>query len=195
MQVGLVRRVEVEPALWRDRFPDHDYRKSLLEALEVEAIGRLQTISRGTSVWDRASRADLLDIERIFLVRVRDAPVSDGPSEEIYESFVPKTPSSLGVIIASISLTNLANARRKVDRLVIDTELSDRILEARMLKGKREGWPVEIADIGSSQLGDGHWNYALRTDGTFEMFFSRQVCWDDDHGLTLPVRYQSSRHL
>jgi hypothetical protein len=192
MEVGLVRRIGVEPASWHERLADHDYRATLLQALEVESIGLFRHLPAGKSLWDRASRSDFLSLRRAFLVTMRDSAVSDGSIEDLIprEEREP-TPESLGVILESISTPNLAMAIRRVDRLIVDTELSEHVLEARHLRGKLGHWPKTLAGTGASRLRGGHWDYSADRDDRMTISFSRDLHWGEQKGIVLPIRYSS----
>lgn len=192
MQVGLARKLVVGPVEWRDRLSDHDYRVSLLTAMEVESIWGLQSLPTGTSRWDRASRTDFLDLQRSFLVALRDSAVSDGPvgaSDRIQQ--VDQQPLSAGQIVGLIALPNLENAIRRVDRLIVDTELTDRILKAKMLKAKLGHWPNEIPGTESSRMRGARWTYAVSADDRMTISFNRELHWEGQKGMMLPLRYES----
>jgi hypothetical protein len=192
MQAGLARRIPLDPARWRRTFAEHDYRSSLLRSIEVESIGGARTF-RSASAWDRASRADFLDSRRALLVLLRDAPVSDG------EAAIAKDPDSSdspplspGAVVESISMTNLASAMRRVDRLTIDLELTDRILQARAVKAALGRWPDAIPGLEASRMPGEHWTYVRSADGRVTISFSRELHWDDQRGWMLPLRFESN---
>lgn len=189
MQMGLARRLLVDPDQWRRRFADHDYRASLLQAMKVEAVGRLRYFPSGSSAWDRASRADFLDLQRVFLVGLRDSRVSDEPLNSLTRSDQSENPKSPGAIVAMIALPNLANALRRVDRLIIDTELTDLILLARMGKASLGRWPTDLPGSIESRMAGARWLCSVGADGRLAISFTKQPRWQDQHGLILPLRY------
>jgi hypothetical protein len=190
LQVGLARRLLIDPASWRNRLVDHDYRRSLLRAMEAESIAGLRHLPSGSSRWDRASRADFLDMRRSFLLSLRDSPVSDRQDKSHQRD---ETPRSAGAIIAMITLTNLADAVRRADRLVIDTELTERILEVRMQKAALGHWPSALpSNLEVSRMPGERWVYFVGTDGRMTIHFSRELTWENQQGLILPTRYDSS---
>jgi hypothetical protein len=191
MQVGLARRISVDPVLWRTRFTEHDYRASLLQALEVESIGSLRRLSFGSSISDRASRADFLDVSRTFLVSMRDSQVSDRRIPDVAPFDIVNDPKSAGGVLAAIALPNLTNTLRRVDRLIIDTELTDRILQARSLKSSLGHWPPEIPGGNTSRMEGERWIYSVRPDGRMTIAFSRELHWQDQKGLILPLHFES----
>jgi hypothetical protein len=193
MQAGLARRLPLDPAPWRERFADHDYRASVLRALEVESIAGVRGLPADSSLWDRASRADFFDLRRNFLVGLRDSPVADKQIEISSERYLPDSqPRSPGAIIEMIPLPNLAGAIRRADRLIIDMELTERILEARMLKAGLGLWPTGIPGIEISRMPGEHWTYFVSNDGRMTIYFSRELQWEGQQGWMLPLRYESN---
>jgi hypothetical protein len=186
IQVGLVRRIPVDPVSWSVRFSEHDYRASLLKAIEVESISALHVFAQGSSWSDCASRADFLDLRRALLVRLRDSPVSDGPASDL-----PTERRSPGGIIESIMAPNLVSAMRRVDRLIVDQELTERLLAVRLLKARLGHWPDDVSNLKSSRLKRAHWNYAVSPDGRMAISLSREAHWEDLPGAALPLRYES----
>jgi hypothetical protein len=189
IHIGLARRLVVDPDQWRRRFADHNYRASLLEAMKVEAVGRLRYLPSGPSAWDRASRADFLDLQRVFLVGLRDSPISDEPLTSLTRSDQSENPKSAGAIVAMIALPNLANALRRADRLVIDTELTELILLARMGKARLGRWPTDLAGSTESRLAGARWLCSVGADGRLAISFSKEPRWQDQQGLILPLHY------
>jgi hypothetical protein len=192
MQTGLVRRISIDPVAWHERLVDHDYRASLLRAIEVESIAALRRLPIGSSRWDRASRADFLDLRRSFLVGLRNSQVSDGPIESTARlDRLSEKARSLGAIIQAMGMPNLAMAMRRVDSLIVDSELSERILEARLLRDRLGHWPGALPGDGVSRLSGGRWNYTVEGDGRMRISFSRDLQWGDQKGIVLPALYES----
>jgi hypothetical protein len=192
MHVGLARRFAVDPGRWRRNFASRDYRSNLFRAMEVESVAGLRHLPMGESRWDQASRADYLDLRRTFLVDLQNMPVSDGPP--IYDcssDLKERQPLSAGGILADLALPNQANAIKRADRLTIDTELTDRVLQARLLRTNLGHWPPEIPGVSASRLSDGHWIYTVSPDGRLTITFSKELHWQDQKGLILPLRYES----
>jgi hypothetical protein len=184
MQSGVARRLFLR-APWRDRLAGHDYRASVLQAMEVDAAGRFRLLPGGSTRSERAMRADYLDLSRAYLVSLRDAPVADGP-------FVPAAPKeqageSPGDILAKIAMPNLAEAVRRADRLMVDAELTDRILGARELEASVGHWTTEILRDQASRMPGARWIYSVRSDGRLAISLSRELKWEVESGLMLPL--------
>jgi hypothetical protein len=193
LEVGLLRKIPANPTEWRARLVEHDYRVSMLKAMEVESVSRFSSLPFGSSTWDRASRADFLDLNRSLLVALRDSRVSDspiGPNQLMVEA--EKRPLSGGQVLATIAFPNLGNAIRRVDHLILDTELTDRVLEARLLKARLGHWPEDIPGVEASRMTGAHWTYAVSANARMTLSFSREPHWEDPKGLTLPLRFESN---
>ena len=193
MHAGLARRLTLDAAEWHERLLDHDYRASLLRALEVESIVGVR-LWPGSSLWDRASRADFLDQRRAFLVGLRDSSVAaDGQTQISSEgSRLESSPRSPGAIIEMMMVPNLANSIRRADRLIIDLELTERILEARTRRAGLGHWPAAIPGLETSRMVGEHWNYFVGNDGRMTIYFSRELHWEGQRGWMLPLRYESN---
>lgn len=189
LQVGLARRVPVDPERWRARLSDHDYRASLLRAMEVESIAALRDLPAGSSPSERTSRADFLDVKRTFLAALRDSPVSDGPLEiPARKADVKSRSLSAGGVMGMLAPT-LAGSVRRADRLIVDTELTVKVLEARMLRARLGRWPAEIPNIEASRVTGERWTYRVDRDGRMAIFFSRELRWESHAGMMLPLRH------
>jgi hypothetical protein len=189
MQVGLGRRVPLDPSTWRGRFAAHDYRTSLFRAMVAESAAG-KRVFVGPGEFERASRADFLDIKREVLVQLRDSEVSDRPILRAAET--EEDSLSAGGIAAGIGIPNWYNAVSRADRLIFDTELTDRVLAVRLEKARLGHWPAEIGDLRASRMSDGHWICVVEPNGRLTLSFSREVKWSDATGLVLPARYEAN---
>jgi hypothetical protein len=190
MQVGLARRIPIASEVWARRCRDHDYRASLLRAMEIESVVGVRSLPAGASAFDRASRADYLDIKREVLGRLRNAPVSDGPLP--LDTWSEEEPLTAGTVVATIALPNLASTVRRVDRLIVDAELTELVLQARLLRDRLGRWPEALAGAGRSAIPDATWIYSVDGSGMMTIRLSRDLRWQDGQGLVLPVRFESS---
>jgi hypothetical protein len=185
MHLGAARRL-ILTGPWRERFRDHDYRQSLLRAMEIEASGRFQQLPNGSSRSERATRADFLDLTRIFLTRLRNAPVEDGPlptEETRGEAGMDDSP---GERLARIAMPNVVESVRRADRLTVDQELTERVLDARDTKSKLGRWPAETPGPVKSRMPGAEWITAIGKDGRMTISLSRELRWEDG-GLVLPL--------
>jgi hypothetical protein len=194
MQAGLMRRISLPPASvasWRELLAGHDFRESVLRALRLESLTYARSLSPGKSLFERASHVDYLDARRMMLVRMRDEPVSDGPLRIAEPTDLTDPPMSAGAILSTLAVPNLLNTVRRTDRLIVDLELTDRVLQVRELRAKLGHWPDHISGIERSRIANGHWVYSVDAKGRMSIAFSRDLLWDGVTGLVLPLRYES----
>lgn len=145
LEVGVLRKVSVDERLFRQRLATLDPRRPLLDALVLDARRNSSRNwwrdffrNAAHSPWYMRAR-DLFasPMERVWLVeysnlmrsellRLRGSPLSDSLAE-------PPAPErgSAAQIMASISIPNIRDAFARADRLVVDAELTSKILEAR----------------------------------------------------------------
>jgi hypothetical protein len=86
-------------------------------------------------------------------------------------------------------MPNLGESVRRADRLMVDTELTDRVLQARELRAKLGSWPQEIPGFAASRMPNAHWIYAPAPDGKLRISLSRELRWEGGTGLILPVSH------
>jgi hypothetical protein len=209
LQVGILREVSVDERLWRQRLTTLDPRRSLLDAHVLDA--RLNSSRNwwrdffrndGHSPWYKRAR-DLLasPMERVVMVeysnlmrdelsRLRGSALSDPLPE-------PPTPArgSAAQIIASIWMPYIRNSFARVDRLVVDVELTSKILEAKQLR-KENGmrWPAAIPGIETSRFPGASWRYEATPDGRMSIAFSRELAspYAQTGMKPLPLRFSSN---
>jgi hypothetical protein len=190
MQAGLARRIPTLPAEeWQARFQEHDYRASLLHAFTVQASRRLASLPDDRSTISRATHADLMNMERRFLVACRDSPVSD--ESDAVERVASKEPdrSSIGEILGSIAIGGLGDSWNRANRLVVDLELTTKALEARAQRARLGHWPKEIPGLEKSRLSGAHWIYSVSDSGRMSIACSVKPEWLRPQGLILPLEF------
>jgi hypothetical protein len=191
MQVGLLRRLEADPALWRATLVDHDYRASLLTAMVVESAAALRNLPPGSSSWNRAARTDFLDSRGAFLLSIRHSRISDGSGlEPPSGATLEGTPFSVGLVVHMVAVPNLEMAVKRAERLHVDRELTLLILAARESRQRLGWWPASLPSTESAVAG-GTWLYSVDPEGKMTIAFSRKLDWGEQMGLVLPARYSS----
>jgi hypothetical protein len=191
MQVGLARWLKTDPEVLSTQIADHDYRSALIDDLALESFNSWKALRPDHSLMMIASHADFLDMRRRTLVEIKNAPVGDGPLETSAAKFPPDwEPLSYGEILGVMS-GNEPVVVRRADRLIFDTELTTKILEAKALRNRLGRWPQVIPGIETSQFPNGRWNYSVTPNGHMKIVFSRELHWIDEKSLSLPSRYES----
>ena len=159
-QVGALRKVEVDDSVWRSRLAEHDFKRSVfdtqlldlwprpdrsrqLEEIEYRsersALKRLKSRFEepyGNIVWSEA-----LEKMRLAYLRIKASPVM---GKDLWDE-VHGPRKNASDIIVSIQMPNMVDCFKRVDRLVIESELTDKILEARQLRRENNlRWPPSI---------------------------------------------------
>lgn len=189
---GLARTLSVPPEEWLDRLAEHDDRASMLKALVMGASGSFEELPKGSSAFERASRADFLNLERKALVRLRDSGIAELPTRKEMENPEPEPEAlSAGAILASIVLPNRTHSWNQVDRLIVETEMTEKVLQLKKLRADLGRWPSPVAGIESSRAFAGRWIYSVNENGRMSLAFSDEPVWVVQYGLRIPLRYES----
>jgi hypothetical protein len=188
LQVGTLRKVNVEEDPWRKRLATLDPRNLLVDSIAVKnpaksprwtALRKDADRSRFQPAWDflggpwyRMEMADYYDLVRVELVSLRSTPLSDRAPESA-------NPEGWGLshTLASAYVPNIRNLFARADRLVVDAELTSKILEAKRLRREGAGrWPAAIPGIEASRYPGASWRYEASPDGgRMSIAFSRQL--------------------
>jgi hypothetical protein len=167
---GALRRVPVNPAPWRRRLAEHDFRASYLTATRVDARVMLRELSAGTDPGDRLGRADFLEATVPFLVEQRDAPIDD----EVRDGRKENAAGSPGAILAEGVKPGILRGMVAVTQLMVELELLDRVLDAREQKARLGRWPAALSQSAASRLPGAAWLYAVTRDGRLTIAFRRR---------------------
>jgi hypothetical protein len=211
LQVGTLRKVNVEEDLWRKRLATLDPRISLLDyfAVEIPAKSHRWSLLKKDGdrswfqpawdflgrPWHRMQMADYSDLVRVELVSLRSAPLSDRAPEPTNPTAESANPKGWGLAhtLASIAIPNIRDSFARADRLVVDAELTSKILEAKHLRRENGGrWPAAIPGIEASRYPEASWRYEASPDGgRMSIAFSRELAFPE--GLKpLPLRFSSN---
>lgn len=209
LQVGVLRKVNVEEDVWRKRLATLDPRTSLLDALNLEHrlksgrtwwtaaivgdrdgswLQRARYLLAGP--WLRLEMAHYSDVMRTEFARSMKAPLSDHYPE-------PSTKGGWGLasVFSSISIPNIQSSFVRADRLVVDAEMTSKILEAKRLR-KENGmrWPAMIPGIETSRFPGASWRYEVSPDGgRMSIAFSRELASPYAPDIKpLPLRFSSN---
>ena len=189
---ALVRRLAVAPAEWLEMLAQHDYRHSLLQAMVIEVAGEFDALPRGATTFERASRADFLNLTRKALVRLRDSGIAERPTRQEREGrSVTSDPLSVGEILADVAVPSRADIWIRVDQLILENEFTAKVLQLKKLRADGGRWPVQVPGIEASRATVGRWIYAVDEKGRMSLAFSEEPEWVYEHGLLVPLRYES----
>ncbi len=120
INVGIIRRMTIEPAAWRTRFAAHNYQDSLMRALVGD-----------NSDLVRASRADYLDSMRTQLAIVRAMPSTVPVGKEAGVDASEAEMVTPGLAMARVMQPGAARAWVNAGRLMALIEACDRALQKR----------------------------------------------------------------
>jgi hypothetical protein len=160
-QLVALRGMPIDPATWRLRLAEHDVRTAFWAAVQMDQVAVLGAFPRDPdSLW-RSARADFLDITRAALTAVRDAPVDDR-LPDLPDAAEPVHGPSVGSLFASFSTPGLMRSFVSANKLVLETELVDRILAARLARRALGRWPAHPPEgFEISRLRDAGWVYTV----------------------------------
>jgi hypothetical protein len=162
--LGIVRKVPVVPDEWRARLRERDYAKALLTALQVEGwmvTTYARTASTGTAAvlaplerpYLRLAGANHADIMRRLVddLKKQDPCTMDVSAFDAkVRSWVPRWN-----VLSAMALPNLGSHWRLAARSAVDTELSQKIVEARSTPPPADvpssvcramTWKVQVSD-------------------------------------------------
>ena len=210
LEVGVLRKVSVEESVWERRLTALNPRATLLDQIGLNY--RLNSLRTGWNAvkndadrssfrpvrdflerpWYRMEMADCSDRMRIELDRLRSSPLSD----RSFEAEDAKKGWGLAHILASLAIPNIRNSFARADRLVVDAELTSKVLEAKRLRRENGGrWPVAIPGIEASHFPEASWRYEVSPDGgQMSIAFSRELASPYGQGgmKSLPLRFSSN---
>ena len=183
---SLARRLAVDAASWRVRLGEYDARAGVMHALVAEG-GRKW--SAGTSQMERAAHADYLDSMRVYLVGLRDQPLT-AQHAAYSEADAVRDGWSAGAIIAAIGQWGFDRAWLSAGLVMLQIELTDRVLHARQLKAQLGRWPAAIPNVETSRIPGVHWIYFVGQDGRMSIAVSPTL-----QGTGPPLRFESGESL
>jgi hypothetical protein len=207
LQVGTLRKVDVDADLWRKRLAEQDFKRPLLDTELLFSWPSEVNLRRLEDVESQSERGALARLRTFFLrplrsviwsevtegfrrsyVEIANSPLSD---REVPESEVgPK--STAAEIILSISLPGLRGRLRRVDRFVLDSELTTKVLEARQRRVQNHlEWPAAIPGIEATRFPGVRWIYSVSPQKTMSLSLSKDLNWNQN-GFSLPCRFTSS---
>lgn len=95
-------------------------------------------------------------------------------------------------LLSQLEMWSISQAWSRVRRLLMDLELTEKILRVRQLQteSKQKTWPREIPGIETSICSEAHWVYRVAPDETMTLALDRNIeGLDVGSGLTLPLSH------
>jgi hypothetical protein len=207
MEVGALRKVEVDENVWRARLTEHDFKQSVFDTQLLDLWPSAARYRQLEEIEDRSEKSAFKRLKNKLekpyadivwsdasekmgsaYLRVKEAPVMD---RRLWDAGVQPEKNASDILV-SIAMPNLMDSFRRVDRLVIESELTDKILQARSLRRENNlRWPAAVAGIEATRFPGARWIYAVSPQGTMTLSLSEEPKWGAS-GLVLPCRFTSS---
>jgi len=217
MPLGVLRRVPTVPRDWEQRVREHDYRRSVAVALQMEAWVLSQDARRAQTSWASVTRDGKADevrtayqrwvmapLERPYM-RLAAASYSDtmrwvigqlksqdpcamaGPSFDL--AAFERIPR--WNVLGRVAIPSTSRAWRLAGRAALDEELTGKILVARALRAAELGraWPRELPGLQSSVCSEVRWDYQASED-SMSIAASKDPFGEAASGL--PLRFRTS---
>jgi hypothetical protein len=200
LQAGVLRRLESVPEGWRERLYEHDYRRSLLEGLQLESWTWMRLDDPGTlyeiSPLQRAvaavarpyARYCTADLSEVWLRRLVELSELDYLCDRDVDvdMTVPRWN-----FVGRFALPGVSGVVERVARLEVDLELTAKILELRAARDANGGaWVASLPGIESSRACPrDRWLYEVDRGGGMSIALDRAIDWADARGAVLPTRY------
>ncbi len=192
LQVGALRKVDVEHEAWRQRLEALKPRSAMIDSIVLSELQILRKLREGGEnllsetepntgarrvfefvlrPWYRLGGTDYSEALRAELAMLRDAPLSDRPSEE-----PPFGPARTTRELIANAILSTRNALSRADRLVVDAELTSKILEVKELRKKNGGrWPSAVPGIETCSFPGASWRYEVSPEGRMSIHLDREL--------------------
>jgi hypothetical protein len=209
-QAGVLRKLPNAPPAWRERLRTVDPRAQLLRGYKLEACAILEAGS--SSSWTRLMTSDpgvhhgivarvsqgyvrlcaaqgadkLLDMVELLQASDPCAADTKGRVDQIVQG-IPKWN-----FFARIALPNLTTSWRRADRMKLDLELTEKLLQAREARDLNGGrWPAALPGLDVSPCAGERWTYEL-TPERVTLAFSGDVQVETGKSPVLPRTYEEN---
>jgi hypothetical protein len=205
--VGVLRRIDDVPREWADRIRQHDYKRSMIDALHADGLIWSQYDSMYAMRPNKSALQSLVDTASRPYVRLCVTDLSESWRRRLVEFaafdfvcdrdlaiFNVDVPwwNKIGGTFAAYANPNLANAPRRIGRYELDAELTAKLIELRAARRANGGrWPAVVPGIDvSTACPDDRFDYRVGADGTRRLEFSRPMEWEEMQGPKLPTAYE-----
>ncbi len=204
MQAGALRHVAGAGPAWRERLVEHDFRDSLMDALQIQGFmwkmaevpegleerrGLLQSATATLAKpYFRWCLDDTAEIWRRHLERIAVLPSLCGADlRALNETMLAEIP--WWDRIARTELANVGEVTWRLARLQLDLELTGRVLALRSERDRTGSWPSVLESAESSACPTRRWVYEVGPDGGMSIGLDAAVDGPKSMTLTLPTRY------
>lgn len=186
IHAGVMRKLNGLPPEWQQRLLEHDYRKSLLTSLDGEDF-LMYTASKRSPLYQEFEGIIFLDPAVRTYLRL-GAIGTIKVHREIYAQLSKENVCSFDIDSLSEKLgwwdpgrnslyPNMSSQWRKSGRLMLEFEMTQKILQAKEFAAKQGKWPQSLPGLESSVCPGYKWIYKVSPDGTMSISLSQTPAW------------------
>ena len=195
-QAGALRKMSEAPVQWLDRMSGVEPWRGMLDVIEADHKRRIPDPTERVETrmaYDRAWRAVIDPLRDLSPCEVSKLSYEEiwKPAQDELDRWQEANGDTGPKIIFAIALPNLTAAIRRAGRLLVDRELTARVLELRQEKAaSRDGrWPEKFLDLDSSVCPGSSYEYQT---GGAAMAIRFKGPIDDGGGppLVLPLSFE-----
>jgi len=188
LAVGLLRKVQSPAYGWETRLREGQFLQAFLAALQNDPWPAAKDPARAEQV------ETLARVYRRFadgLIEKGACAWTQDDLQHSWEVAVSGEPDPEQVII-TISSSSIINMLMRSYRLLLDSELTALVLEARAERAasRHDEWPARLPNL-ESTVCPGRF-FAFRRAGGITLAFEGKVPADESGGLTLPLKFQGA---
>jgi hypothetical protein len=179
LQAGAWRKIVYAPETWLDRLRFEGLRAALIAAFRDASVfflvGEKRSAHRPPEI-----AAFLNEMKRVGAALERQDPCGFS-RQEARRVWKP--------LRADITAPNLISTSRRLFRLLIEAELTVKLMEVR--NARRDGrWPEKLPDTESHVCPGSAWSYRVAGDGSMTVSFGGRLAeWPDEPGLKMPLAF------
>lgn len=210
IQAGGIRKLDHLPSVWQQRLFEHDYRQSFLTSLDRETWLAAELIRRSGLPAAKTTLSWRQQLSSLWLQPyVRLSALDSATSmKRAFAQLPQKNVCQFDAmafdrnLAASRALWNLegedisaglAHQWRTAGQLMVDLELTQKILQAKAIAAEQGQWPPTLDHLTSLVCPRTRWIYQVEPNGTLLITFSQRLERPAQQypGLVLPLRYSA----
>ncbi|HEY9650692.1 MAG TPA: hypothetical protein V6C95_08520 [Coleofasciculaceae cyanobacterium] len=211
-QLAVIRRLDNLQIQWQQRLLEHDYRESILKALQGEVFATTAIIreldlfsteemglSRGLLLLLRFTspiNRPYLRFSAIDTYQAQSRSYSQLPQQNFcslsLDQSKPEADPAWWNPIGQIATLSLPNLWLRAGRRMLDSELTQKILQVKALAVKLGRWPQSVPNLESSICPGEKWLYQVLSDGTMSLTFSKPLNSEKRQIHRLPLTYRAN---
>lgn len=204
LQAGALRKIDGLPAQWQQRAIARDYQNSMLKSLEMESwlnyglannpqMGFGDKLTPLEGLYIRLSAIDISQKMRKKFAKLEFENICSFDSE----AFDAEMADSIAWWnqLGQIAMPSLSGQWRKAGKMMLDWELTQKVLQAKTLAAEQGTWPETLPDLDSKVCPGERWIYQINGDRSISLSFSKNLDWllAQEGSIDLPLSYSSKR--